>query len=183
MMKVLEERFEVAENFVRRARAEETPEGNPLIAARNYLTAMEIIVKVCNEYAGSLVEKRRFFLYQMRHRLEVYSSRVRLLLQVAAEMGLDDSPEVVTTAGYSPCTAGAASPCPAVSSGPLRSSVEATAAEVDTQSREHMTKVPPVELFFSGTAEPLAALAPPPPETVPIESLLDQFTFDDTAKE
>ncbi|KAH8619199.1 hypothetical protein ERJ75_000188000 [Trypanosoma vivax] len=81
-----------AEEFICRAREEETPTGNPLTAARNYITAMEIIAHVSAQVSLDNTNNRRFFLHQLRHRMEVYYERVELLLQVAEEMNLIDDP-------------------------------------------------------------------------------------------
>ncbi|CCW63498.1 unnamed protein product [Phytomonas sp. EM1] len=85
-----------AGKLIERARMEESPDGNPLIAARCYIDAMEIIVSTASRYAEAMedLESKLSFLFQMRSRVELYYERADLLLQVAAEMDLPDVPEV-----------------------------------------------------------------------------------------
>ena len=84
-----------AGRLIERARDEESPEGNPLIAARCYIDAMEIVISTAARYAAAMddLASRRAFLSQMRSRVELYYERADLLLQVAAEMGLPDAPD------------------------------------------------------------------------------------------
>ncbi|KAH9599844.1 hypothetical protein LSM04_008548 [Trypanosoma melophagium] len=91
-MTTLTQRMKQASEFIDRARVEETPDGSPLVAARSYITAMEIIATVGDEVPIDDVESRRFFLYQLRQRMEMYYERARLLLGVAEETGLIDKP-------------------------------------------------------------------------------------------
>lgn len=93
------ETLSMAQQHIERARMEECPTGNPLVAARNYLSAMEYIQSAAVDMASTITssKERDFFLYQVKGRLMVYDERVRLLLGAASEMGLDDVPEV--TAG------------------------------------------------------------------------------------
>ncbi|CCW68342.1 unnamed protein product [Phytomonas sp. Hart1] len=84
-----------AGRLIERARAEESPEGNPLVAARSYIDAMEIVVSTASKYAAAMdnLVSRRAFLFQMRSRVELYYERAALLLQVAAELDLPDLPD------------------------------------------------------------------------------------------
>ncbi|KEG13168.1 hypothetical protein DQ04_01171010 [Trypanosoma grayi] len=91
-MAAFAERIRKAADFVNRARDEETPDGNPLVAARHYITAMEIIASVGDEVPIKDANSRRFFLYQLRQRMEMYYERAQLLLGVAEEAGTPDKP-------------------------------------------------------------------------------------------
>lgn len=87
--------LQLARQCLDRARMEETPTGDPLVAARNYLTAMEYIQSSAAAMASSLRNQKDadFFLYQVKGRLSTYEERVRLLLGAAREMGLVDKVE------------------------------------------------------------------------------------------
>ncbi|KAK7193960.1 hypothetical protein NESM_000307800 [Novymonas esmeraldas] len=78
------------------ARGEETEDGNPLTAVRHYTTAMEIIASEASKSAAAMAnnDTRRFFLFQVRSKLEMYYERTELLLQVANGSGLLDKPSV-----------------------------------------------------------------------------------------
>eukprot|EP00796_Vickermania_ingenoplastis_P004817 gene4817-3459_t len=91
----------LAKQCVDRAKMEETPTGDPLVATRNYLSAMEYIQSAAASVAGAMqdTQERDFFLYQVKSKLSIYEERVRLLLGAAREIGLVDEPEVVGMAG------------------------------------------------------------------------------------
>ncbi|KAG5484762.1 hypothetical protein LSCM1_06584 [Leishmania martiniquensis] len=83
-----------AAQLIELARGEETEDGNPLTAVRHYTTAMEIIASEASRHAATISnsEARRFFLFQIRSKLEMYYERAELLLQVANGSGLLDKP-------------------------------------------------------------------------------------------
>lgn len=87
--------LQLARQCLDRARMEETPNGDPLVAARNYLTAMEYIQSSAAAMASSLRYQKDvdYFLYEVKGKLAVYEERVRLLLGAAREMGLEDKVE------------------------------------------------------------------------------------------
>lgn len=88
----------LARQCLDRARMEETPTGDPLVGARNYLTAMEYIQAAAASVASSIKGAREqdFFLYQVKGKLAVYEERVKLLLGAAREMSMPDDPEAIT---------------------------------------------------------------------------------------
>ncbi|KAG5505937.1 hypothetical protein JIQ42_06732 [Leishmania sp. Namibia] len=85
-----------AAQLIELARGEETEDGNPLTAVRHYTTAMEIIASEASKRAATISggEARRFFLFQIRSKLEMYYERAELLLQVANGSGLLDKPNL-----------------------------------------------------------------------------------------
>nr|CAJ2468758.1 unnamed protein product [Leishmania braziliensis] len=85
-----------AAQLIELARSEETEDGNPLTAVRYYTTAMEIIASEASNLAASITrnEARRFFLFQVRSKLDMYYQRAELLLQVASGSGLLDKPSI-----------------------------------------------------------------------------------------
>lgn len=89
----------LARECINRAKIEETPSGDPLVAAREYLTAMEHVQSAAARIASSFVINNptevAFFLCQVKKRLIGYEERVALLLGAAREMGLNDKPEPV----------------------------------------------------------------------------------------
>ncbi|EAN79614.1 uncharacterized protein TEOVI_000232700 [Trypanosoma equiperdum] len=181
-MTTLEKRIEEASGLIYRARAEETPDGNPLVAARNYIAAMEIITNICKDVSPeSDNDKDRFFLFQVRQRMEVYQKRVQLLLSVAAEMGLDDIPEHVgNTVLDSPPHAGDRTGA-ADFENPAVPSTAPTSVPPPACADGFGENVPPLEYFFS--QQPQAPTRPHPEETESVEALLGQFSFDEVKKE
>lgn len=89
-----DERIALARQCINRAAVEETPTGDPLAAAREYLTAMENIqAATACLVSSSLSDKPQqvaFLLFQVKQKLRVYEERVSLLLGAAQEMGLND---------------------------------------------------------------------------------------------
>ncbi|AYU76844.1 hypothetical protein conserved [Leishmania donovani] len=83
-----------AAQMIELARSEEREDGNPLTAVRCYTTAMEVIASEASKRAATIEsnEARRFFLFQVRSKLEMYHERAELLLQVANGSGLLDKP-------------------------------------------------------------------------------------------
>lgn len=90
-----------AAQLIELARGEENEEGNPLTAVRHYTTAMEIIASEASKRAAALPrnEARRFFLFQVRSKLEMYYERAELLLGVANGSGLLDKPSGIGNGG------------------------------------------------------------------------------------
>lgn len=91
-----DERIALAKQCISRAVMEETPTGDPLAAAREYLTAMENIqAATASMVSSSLSDKPQeaaFLLFQVKQKLNVYEERVSLLLGAAQEMGFNDEP-------------------------------------------------------------------------------------------
>ncbi|CBZ24531.1 conserved hypothetical protein [Leishmania mexicana MHOM/GT/2001/U1103] len=85
-----------AAQMIELARSEEREDGNPLTAVRCYITAMEVIASEASKRAAAIEsnEARRFFLFQVRSKLEMYHERAELLLQVANGSGLLDKPSL-----------------------------------------------------------------------------------------
>lgn len=90
-----------AAQMIEMARAEETEDGNPMTAVKHYTTAMEIIASEAAQRAAAMTnnEARRFFLFQVRSKLEMYYERAELLLQVASGSGLLDKPGMGSGSG------------------------------------------------------------------------------------
>lgn len=90
------ERIALAHEYIKRAKAEENPSGNPLVAASKYLTAMEHIQSTAARIVSSLLcdkpSEAIFFLFQVKQKLAIYEERVALLLGAAREVGLEDTP-------------------------------------------------------------------------------------------
>ncbi|EPY29148.1 hypothetical protein STCU_04701 [Strigomonas culicis] len=86
--------IQYAGQLVELARREENPDGNPMTAARHYLTAMELIASTVNTIASTMdnPDERKFFLFQIKSKLTIYQERVQLLLSVAEQTGLLDKP-------------------------------------------------------------------------------------------
>lgn len=96
LMSLEQHNLVLARQSINRAKMEEKPTGDPLIAARNYLTAMECIQAAAASVANSSLQssnERDFFLFQVKGKLAVYEERVKLLLGAAREMGLEDVPQ------------------------------------------------------------------------------------------
>lgn len=89
-----------AHELIEQARAEETQVGNPMTAVRCYTTAMELITTTAYQRAMTMTDlnQKRFFLNQVRYRLEMYHERAVLLLQVALGSGLVDKPSGIPSA-------------------------------------------------------------------------------------
>lgn len=85
-----------AAQLIEMARSEETEDGNPMTAVKHYTTAMEIIASEASQRAAAMTnnDARRFFLFQVRSKLEMYYERAELLLQVASGSGLLDKPSM-----------------------------------------------------------------------------------------
>lgn len=86
--------LEQAHALILQAKREETADGNPLTASRCYTTAIEYIMEAAMERARNISDtnQRRFFLFQVRGRVELYYERASLLLRTASEMGMLDKP-------------------------------------------------------------------------------------------
>ncbi|EAN91393.1 hypothetical protein C3747_43g159 [Trypanosoma cruzi] len=184
-MTALARRVQQAADFIYRARQEETPDGNPLVAARNYITAMEIIAAVADEVPTKDVNERRFLLHQLRQRMEMYYERAELLLGVAEESGLVDKP---TAEGGLPMA-----PHFPRGDGHVASftTVEALACDsvmgIPLSAGEGNSNVPhtgpPMQYYFS-EPPPVPPPAPPPVEAEdPLEALIKTMSFDDEKKD
>ncbi|RNF07692.1 hypothetical protein TraAM80_03214 [Trypanosoma rangeli] len=180
-MTALAARVQQAKKFICRARQEETPDGNPLVAARNYITAMEIIAAVADEVPTENTYERRFLLYQIRQRMEMYYERAELLLGVAEDSGLVDKP----TAEGGLATAlrlidGETCSGPTAVAAPLASDAVVGIPLTPEDGSPHVPSTqPPVQYYFS---EPPPVPAPAPQAAHsddPLEALLKQMTFSD----
>ncbi|ORC79265.1 uncharacterized protein TM35_002161000 [Trypanosoma theileri] len=202
-MTTLAQRMRQAADFINRARGEETPDGSPLVAARNYITAMEIIATVGDEVPIDNVESRRFFLYQLRQRMEMYYERARLLLDVAEESGLIDKPaaEGGLQAALQLLGSGTAShSSPSLQSPPElfnnnnnnngggggdlnmvgdNSKGMVMGIPLDSSATH---EEPPVQYYFSQPPQIPTVVSPQVQGTDSIDALLDQFTFSDEKK-
>jgi hypothetical protein len=69
--------------------AQETDAGNPVIAAKHYVTAIELVLNAIEGMRHSSPQAADYFHFQVRQKLEDYYERVKLLLTVAEEEGLD----------------------------------------------------------------------------------------------
>ncbi|KPI83585.1 hypothetical protein ABL78_7372 [Leptomonas seymouri] len=98
------EQLRYAGQLIELARAEETEDGNPMTAVKHYTTAMEIITTEAAQRAATMTnnEARRFFLFQVCSKLEIYYERAELLLQVASGSGLLDKPTAGSGVGGPP---------------------------------------------------------------------------------
>ncbi|RNF22894.1 uncharacterized protein Tco025E_03031 [Trypanosoma conorhini] len=183
-MTALAQRVQQATEFICRARQEETPDGNPLVAARSYITAMEIIAAVADEVPTENISERRFLLYQIRQRMEMYYERAELLLGVAEDSGLVDKPAakggLATALRSIHSNDRSASTTPTA---PLASdAVVGIPLTPEDGGLSAPPTDPPVQYYFSEPPPPPAPAPPAAPFEDPLEALLKQLTFDDEEK-
>ncbi|CAJ1006365.1 hypothetical protein Q4I28_001680 [Leishmania naiffi] len=177
-----------AAQLIELARSEETEDGNPLTAVRYYTTAMEIIASEASNLAASITrsEARRFFLFQVRSKLDMYYQRAELLLQVASGSGLLDKPSIgngdtppfqvsYPPALYAPAVAsdksnsgdGAGGGGGSVLGIPLQpQQMMPTASPTQTQIGHGNSNEPPISLYLKPDDDGTAA---PPPVTLELD--------------
>lgn len=78
-----------AHREVQLATAQETEDGNPVVGAKYYATAIELVVTAVEGLQHPNTKAESYFLFQCRQKLEDYYARARLLLTIAEDEGLD----------------------------------------------------------------------------------------------
>lgn len=151
-----------AAQLIELARGEETEDGNPMTAVKHYTTAMEIIAAEASQRAAAMSnnDARRFFLFQVRSKLEMYYERAELLLQVASGSGLLDKPSMGGGVGDQPV---AALPNPNFPPALFASTVASSRANGDGGSEGDVCKKPPNTSVMGIPLQPNQVAPPSPP--------------------